>query len=229
MRTIMFNLLVYPHTLKKLYSELGSANLSHPFPKYSEVRNLAYLDACVQEGIRMHPPFALPFERVVPDGGVTILGHHLPAGTAVGGSPYVVNRHKGMFGEDAEFWRPERWLEKDEMHKRKLEQAMLTVSLAFRSSVTCDSHFLFQVWCWQAYLSRKARRHFGDQEDTSVPHSQLRCKFISQLHEHRTCRELTNVQISIVDPDRYELENSWFFFQRGLYARIQKRPEALGS
>ena len=128
MRTTMFNLLVYPHTLAKLYDELRSANLSRPFPKYSEVRSLPYLDACVQEGIRMHPPFALPFERVVPEGGVTVLGHYLPAGTAVGGSPYVVNRHKGMFGEDAEFWRPERWLEKDEMHKKKLEQAMLTVS-----------------------------------------------------------------------------------------------------
>lgn len=128
MRTIMFNLLVYPHTLAKLYDELRSANLSRPFPQYSEVRNLPYLDACVQEGIRMHPPFALPFERVVPEGGITILGQYLPAATIVGGSPYVVNRHKGMFGEDAEFWRPERWLEKDEMHKKKLEQAMLTVS-----------------------------------------------------------------------------------------------------
>ena len=141
MCTTLFNLLVYPDTLKKLYSELRSANLSQPFPKYSEVRNLPYLDACVQEGIRVHPPFSLPFERVVPKGGITILGHYLPAGTAVGGSPYVVNRHKGMFGDDAELWRPERWLEKDEMHKKKLEQAMLTVSLVLRLSVKCDSHF----------------------------------------------------------------------------------------
>lgn len=128
MSTTMFNLLVSSHTLKNLYSELLSTNLSRPFPKYSEVRNLPYLDACVQEAIRMHPPFALPLERVVPRGGVTILGHHLPAGTAVGGDPYVVNRYQGTFGEDAELWRPERWLEKDEMHRKKLEQAMLTVS-----------------------------------------------------------------------------------------------------
>lgn len=127
MRTTVFNLLCSPYSLDKLYNELIAANASRPFPRYSEVRNLPYLDACVQEGIRMHPPFALPFERVVPKGGVTVLGHFIPEGTAIGGSPYVVNRHKGTFGDDAEFWRPERWLEKDDAHKKKLESSMLTV------------------------------------------------------------------------------------------------------
>jgi hypothetical protein len=37
---------------------------------------------------------------------------------------------------------------------------------------------------------------------------------------------LTVIQIDIVDPEKFEVENSWFFFQKGLYARIQKRPEA---
>lgn len=37
---------------------------------------------------------------------------------------------------------------------------------------------------------------------------------------------LTKGQIRIVDSDKFEVENSWFFFQRGLYARIQKRPQA---
>ena len=138
MRTTVFNLLAYPHTLERLYEELrdsvlvngvdnNSASSSPLSPAYATVRNLPYLDACVQEGIRMHPPFCLPFERVVPRGGVTVLGKFLPEGTVVGGSPYVVNRHRGTFGDDAEFWRPERWLEKGDEHKRKLEQSMLTV------------------------------------------------------------------------------------------------------
>jgi hypothetical protein len=77
----------------------------------------------------------------VPRGGVTVLGKFLPEGTVVGGSPYVVNRHRGTFGDDAEFWRPERWLEKGDEHKRKLEQSMLTVRLS------CCSLF---VLCAQA-------------------------------------------------------------------------------
>jgi cytochrome P450 len=131
MRTTVFNLLANLHTLTKLYDELRSANLSRPYPKFSELNALPYLDACVWEGIRMHPPFALPLERIVPEGGATVLGHYLPAGTVIGGSSYVVNRHKGTFDQDAEFWRPERWLEKDEKHKVKLERSVLTVSLIF--------------------------------------------------------------------------------------------------
>jgi cytochrome P450 len=144
MRTTVFNLLAYPHTLERLYQELRDSvdtSSGSPFPAYATVRNLPYLDACVQEGIRMHPPFCLPFERVVPRGGVTVLGKFLPEGTVVGGSPYVVNRHRGTFGDDAEFWRPERWLEKGDEHKRKLEQSMLTVRLS------CCSLF---VLCAQA-------------------------------------------------------------------------------
>lgn len=131
MRTIMYNLMANPHTLATLYKELNEAKLSRPYPRFSELDPLPYLEACFWEGARMHPPFALPFERVVPEGGITVLGHYLPAGTHVGGSPYVVNRHKGTFGQDAEFWRPQRWLEKDEKHKNKLVRGVLTVSLIF--------------------------------------------------------------------------------------------------
>jgi hypothetical protein len=128
MRTLLFHLLSYPNTFERLYKELKAAELSRPFPTYSEVRDLPYLEACVQEAIRIHPPFALPLERVVPEGGITVLGHYLPGGTVIGGSPYVVNRDTETFGEDAEFWRPERWLEGDVAHKRQLEASMLTVS-----------------------------------------------------------------------------------------------------
>lgn len=75
----------------------------------------------------MHPPFCLPFERVVPKEGVTICRQFFPGGTVVGLSPYVVNRHRPTFGEDADVWRPERWMGLDEEHHRKLEHSLLTV------------------------------------------------------------------------------------------------------
>ena len=131
MTTTMFNLLAHPYAMETLYKELGAANLSRPYPKHSEVRDLPYLEACIQESVRFHPPFALPLERIVPKGGVTVLGHYLPAGTVVGGNPYVVNRHKPTFGADADNWRPERWLEIDDTHKKRWEQSMLTVSPSF--------------------------------------------------------------------------------------------------
>ncbi|KAI3326719.1 cytochrome P450 CYP4/CYP19/CYP26 subfamily protein [Xylariaceae sp. AK1471] len=124
--TTMFYLLVNPHMLQRLQAELDSAQVSRPFPQSSEIRGLAYLNACVLEGIRMRPPVSLPLERVVPKGGLTVLNRFLPEGTTVGANPYVVNRHKGTFGEDAESWRPDRWLEGGEEHRKKLEASLLT-------------------------------------------------------------------------------------------------------
>jgi len=139
MRTVMYNIIVHPQTLHRLRNELQDAqqqgNLSQPFPTFKEVRHLPYLDACVWEALRIHPPFCLPFERVVPSDGITICGTFLPPRTVVGMSPYVVNRHRGTFGEDVDLWRPERWLECDQGQRRKMENSVLTVkciSLALR-------------------------------------------------------------------------------------------------
>lgn len=126
--TMMFHLLQNTSSMHKLQNELRSANLTRPHARLVEIQSLPYLDACMWEAIRLHPAFALPFERVVPEGGITIGDYYIPSGTWVGGNPYVVNRHKETFGIDAEFWRPERWLEGDEKYKTELQQSTLTVS-----------------------------------------------------------------------------------------------------
>ncbi|ROW06282.1 hypothetical protein VPNG_08055 [Cytospora leucostoma] len=130
MKTAMYHLLANPVSLQKLYKELNEAErqnrISRPYPRWEEVQHLPYLDACVQEALRLHPPFCLPLERVVPDGGMTMKGQYLPAGTCVGVHPYVVNRHVPTFGDDADVWRPERWLGLSEDQRRRLENAIMT-------------------------------------------------------------------------------------------------------
>ncbi|KAL4867930.1 hypothetical protein BDV12DRAFT_170571 [Aspergillus spectabilis] len=129
MRTIFYNLLTHPDTLSKLRSELLTANSKSPFatpyPSWKDICDLPYLDACILEGLRMHPPFALPFERVVPKGGMSIGGNYFPEGTVVGMPAYVVNRHKGTFGDDAEVWNPERFMVEKGV-KSKREAGVLT-------------------------------------------------------------------------------------------------------
>ncbi|KAI0537197.1 putative benzoate 4-monooxygenase cytochrome P450 [Xylaria digitata] len=105
---------------------LSGAGVSMPYPGWAEVCNLLYLDACVQEGIRLHPPFSFHFERVVPAGGIEVLGKFLPQGTVVGGNPWVTNRHEGTFGPNPDSWNPDRWLTGGDAHRRKLEQMLLT-------------------------------------------------------------------------------------------------------
>lgn len=191
-RTTLYHLLSNPKTLQKLYEELRAANVTLPYPQYSEVRDLPYLDACVLEGSRMHPPFALPFERVVPEGGIELFGYWLPPGTNIGGNPYVVNRDKAMFGEDAEHWRPERWIEHGEEHKKKLERSNLTVSNCSTAATTAcrNAGFRFEqtlmggetVRCRPPHLPRQAHWHPRDQEVHLVPRPELRGEFPSKMH-----------------------------------------------
>jgi cytochrome P450 len=135
MRTVMYNLLAHPSSLRRLHDELATAEqqgrLARPFPAWSQVRDLPYLDACVSEAVRLHPPFCLPLERVVPAAGVSIAGRYFAPGTVLGMNPYVVNRHRPTFGDDVDLWRPERWLGLDEDHRRKLDQSIMTVSIFF--------------------------------------------------------------------------------------------------
>ncbi|KAL9081764.1 MAG: hypothetical protein Q9159_007055 [Coniocarpon cinnabarinum] len=128
MKTIWINLLRHEDSEESLRTELLDANLSRPLPDWAEVRDLTYLDACVNEAIRLHPPFCLPFERVVPKGGITVCGIPLPEGTVVGMNPWVVNRDRKTFGEDANRWRPERWIQCSAHSRKRMDQAIMTVS-----------------------------------------------------------------------------------------------------
>lgn len=133
MKTLWYNLLSHPETLQHLYNELVQTNgISRPYPSWNQISNIPYLDACVNEAIRLHPPFCLPFERVVPAEGMTINGHFLPGDTVVGMNPWVVNRHRPTFGDDSNEWRPDRWLESREKY-RKMEQSVLTVNIIYLS------------------------------------------------------------------------------------------------
>ena len=92
----------------------------------SAARELPYLHACIQEGFRVHPPFGIGFERIVPPTGAVIAGKSVPGGTVVSCSTGVVQYDKSIFGDDVDVFRPERWLETpDNAEKiRNMERTM---------------------------------------------------------------------------------------------------------
>lgn len=105
---------------------------------WKEARDLPYLDACVKEAGRIHPPFGLPLERVVPAEGAEICGKRFEAGTIVGINAWVVHRDKLTFGEDVEISRPERWLCEDRRRKI-MEHGLLTVRNSFFPCANCQN------------------------------------------------------------------------------------------
>jgi cytochrome P450 len=78
---------------------------------WSESQTLPYLDACIKEAFRMHPAAGLLLERVTPPQGAEICGRHVAGGTVVGCSAWVLHRRPEIYGDDADYYRPERWLE----------------------------------------------------------------------------------------------------------------------
>lgn len=57
------------------------------------------------------------FPRLVSAGGIDLDGKHVPEGIEVTCNPYLVHRDTAIYGDDAEEFRPERWLESESKAK----------------------------------------------------------------------------------------------------------------
>jgi cytochrome P450 len=81
--------------------------------RYDEICGLRYLKACVREALRLDPPGVSYLPRWVKSGGWTLPGNQgfIPSETEIASSPWVIGRNKNIYGEDADEYRPERWLE----------------------------------------------------------------------------------------------------------------------
>ena len=100
----------------------GSAAL-----RWATTQDMPYLDACIREAMRLHTVQRIPHDRVVHTGGLTVRGHRVPGGTNIGIFPTVLHRRKEVFGEDANDYRPERWLENKDRTDR-MKNSMFTFS-----------------------------------------------------------------------------------------------------
>lgn len=100
-----------PRAYRKLEEEILAADLGADVPAYGACRTLPYLEAAVREATRVHPGVCMLLERYVPAPGFALPdGRFVPAGTAVGINPYVAGRNAGVWGDDPDAYRPERWL-----------------------------------------------------------------------------------------------------------------------
>lgn len=107
-----------------MVSELRAARLPFPAP-YTTIEHLPYLDACIKEGLRMHPVVGHIFERIVPASGLTLPdGSVLPPGTIVGVNPWVIHYQERIFGAKPYEFRPERWLQGKEEGSEAFEARM---------------------------------------------------------------------------------------------------------
>ncbi|KAF2758764.1 cytochrome P450 [Pseudovirgaria hyperparasitica] len=78
------------------------------------ISRLPYLNAFINETLRLHPPNPSPFSRVTPPEGITLPdGTFVPGGTIVSIPEWSLHRDARCFA-DAESFLPERWLARED-------------------------------------------------------------------------------------------------------------------
>ncbi|KAK8131649.1 hypothetical protein PG984_008087 [Apiospora sp. TS-2023a] len=201
LRAIFYLVLREPRAYRKLEEEILAADLGADVPAFSACRRLPYLEAVVREATRVHPGVCMLLERYVPAPGFTLPdGRFVPAGVAVGINPYVAGRNKGIWGDDPDTYRPERWLrgnspgapdETEDEYKLRLRR-FNTADLTFGGgSHICIGRNLALLETYKVVATIVRRYH-----------------------------------VELEDPAReWKVTNSWFTRQEGLRCRMRLRSE----
>lgn len=130
LRELVYRFLTTPESLRRFLDEIESVLAARPQDEevdkpitWKEGLNMPYFQACLKECLRVHSPLGQMIPRMVPEGGVTLCGKYIPEGTVVGCNAWTVHRDKTFYGEDADEYRPERWLDEDLEKVRRMENA----------------------------------------------------------------------------------------------------------
>lgn len=202
LRSIFYYLIENPMCLKRLVEEIDDMDRAGKLSEivtFAESSDMPYMQAYLKEAMRMHPAVGLLLERIVPEGGVDIGGYFIPAGTVIGANPWVVARDRDVYGEDADHFRPERWLGLSEQARvddttgesartklKRMERSFLAFGMGSRS-------------CIGRNISLLAMN-----------------KLVPQL--------LRKYKVELADPVKeWNTEDYWFVKQLGLHCKISRR------
>ncbi|KAF2867458.1 cytochrome P450 [Massariosphaeria phaeospora] len=117
-----FCLLKRPATLKLLSEEIRAAFPSYDAINAMKAQQLPYLQAVINEGLRMYPPGAQGFPRI--STGFELHSRHIPAGTEVYTSGWTIT-HDPSYWKDPMAFLPERWLDPESRDVKEASQPFL--------------------------------------------------------------------------------------------------------
>jgi cytochrome P450 len=124
MRAILLMIISNARVYRKLQAEIDHltsiGSISTPITD-AEARRMPYLQACIKEGLRRYPPITQLRERMSPVEGDVYNGRPIPPGTFVGINAWGLQLNP-VFGNDAEVFRPERWMEASAQKLKEMNQ-----------------------------------------------------------------------------------------------------------
>ncbi|KAF9879435.1 hypothetical protein CkaCkLH20_02978 [Colletotrichum karsti] len=195
-RSSLYFSLKDPRVWRRLTDEVLQRNFDITPPAYKDAIALPYLDAVVREALRVLPGVSMTMERYVPSGGITLpSGDYVPEGYVVGMNPYITNRIPAVYGQDADEFRPERWL-RDEQAGETEEEYGVRLKIMKAYDLT-----------------------FGGGRRSCIG------KHMALTQVYKVLPTLiSRYEIELVDKDaNWKVTNSWFPRQEGLRVNIRRR------
>ena len=111
-----------PAIFDRLRQEVAALEtpLGEDRPLFEELKGLKYLRAVLNESLRLHPVVPANSRQAITDTTIPLGGGidgkspvFIPNGAIVGYGVYAMHRRKDLYGEDADEFKPERWLDRD--------------------------------------------------------------------------------------------------------------------
>ncbi|KAF2742544.1 cytochrome P450 [Sporormia fimetaria CBS 119925] len=141
----MREVLLHPDVYARIRAEIDAADKAGHLSKpilYRETRaHLPFLTACLKETLRLHPPSTSILPRVAPKEGIIVDGHFVPGGAHITCHIGTSNRNPEIWGQDAQDFRPERWLESPEK-TTQMESMLLSFGHGPRGCLGKDIAFM---------------------------------------------------------------------------------------
>lgn len=99
----------HPEVQETLAAELRAVVREHGKITCDNIRSLPYLNAVVNEGLRLHAPLPSGSQAITGPEGAVIAGHYIPPRTVVRAPHMPMHTNERYFVDAEKFW-PERWL-----------------------------------------------------------------------------------------------------------------------
>ncbi|CAF3494344.1 unnamed protein product [Fusarium graminearum] len=111
---LLHQLTLHPHVLKKLQAEIDEYQANYEKPDHFSMTKLQYLQACIDESLRLHPVIMSGLQRMTPPEGMQIDDVFIPGDTIFHAPSYTIYRDERCFVRPLEFI-PERWTTQPEL------------------------------------------------------------------------------------------------------------------
>ncbi|KAG9495039.1 hypothetical protein J7337_013270 [Fusarium musae] len=113
---LLHNLVLHPDVLAKLQAEIDEYKNTHDEYDLVSLSKLQYLQACIDESLRLYPVVPSGVPRMTPPEGMQLDGVYIPGDTIIHSPSYPMYRDERCFEKPNEFI-PERWTTKPELIK----------------------------------------------------------------------------------------------------------------